>query len=135
MFIRRVTLLFSVVFLLLAVLGFLGTGVAMPQMMHGDMAGMPKVLGLFPVNVAHNGVHLLFGLWALIAARSTRSSMLFAMISGAIYLALTGIGLYVPEAFGVAPMGGYDVILHACIAFVLVACALVEAIRPAPARA
>jgi hypothetical protein len=133
MFIRRVALLFGIVFLAFTVLGFLGTGIAMPHMMHGDMESMPRVLGMFPVNVAHNGLHLIFGVWALMAARSTRASMVFAMVSGAVYLALTGIGLYVPEGFGIAPVGGWDVLLHAGIAFVLVACALLEAVRPATA--
>lgn len=134
MSIQRVALLFGIVFTALAILGFMGTGIAMPEM-HGNMDNMPLVLGLFPVNVAHNGVHILFGVWALAASRSAKASMLFAMVSGAVYLVLAGLGIYAPNGFGLVPLGGYDILLHVGIAVVLVGCALVEAVRPAPAGA
>ena len=134
MSIQRVALLFGVIFTALAILGFMGTGVGMPEM-HGNMDSMPLVLGLFPVNVAHNGVHLLFGAWALAASRNAKASMLFAMVSGAVYLVLAGLGIYAPNGFGLVPLGGYDILLHVGIAVVLVGCALMEAIRPSPAGA
>lgn len=134
MSIQRIALLFGIVFIALAILGFTGTGIGMPEM-HGNMGSMPLVLGLFPVNVAHNAVHTIFGVWALIASRTPRASMLFAMISGAVYLVLAGLGIYAPDGFGLVPLGGYDILLHVGIAVVLVGCALVEAVRPSPASA
>jgi hypothetical protein len=37
--------------------------------------GDDMLFGLFPVNAAHNVVHLLFGLWGLAASRSRRGAV------------------------------------------------------------
>lgn len=127
-FIQRSALVFGAAFIAVAMLGFAATGLTTP-MLHGDMSETTKLLGLFPVNVVHNLVHLGFGVWALLASRAPRASMLFAMASGAAYFVLAGVGLSFPNPLGVVPIGGYDVLLHLVIAAVLVSCALFEAVR------
>lgn len=126
-FIQRVALAFGAAFLLVALLGFAATGLAMPEL-HGMEHGA-KLLGLFPLNVTHNLVHLGFGIWGLVASRLARTSMFFALASGAVYFVLAGVGMSYPNPLGVVPIGGWDVVLHLVIAALLVSFALFEAVR------
>ena len=71
------------------------------------------------MNVAHNAVHLLFGIWGLVAARSAINSRRYCLLSGAIYLLLAGIGFVLPETFGLIPIGGNDITLHAVLGIAL----------------
>lgn len=104
---------FGIVFLVVAVLGFLtpgGTG------MEADPARAPHVLGLFPVNLLHNVVHLLFGLWGLAAARSWSGARSYGRAGSAIYLVLAVLGFLSPSGFGLVPLGGHDIWLHLVLA-------------------
>lgn len=80
--------------------------------MHG------RALGLFPVNILHNGVHLLFGLWGLIASRSWDAAKTYARITAVVYTLFVIMGL-VPglnTTFGLVPLHGNDVWLHVVLA-------------------
>src|SRR5206468_11890073 len=71
MALRRFALVFGIVFLILGAGGFI-PGMVSPHS-HPDVAvtsGLGLELSLFPINVLHNIVHLLFGIWGLLAARS-----------------------------------------------------------------
>jgi hypothetical protein len=75
-------------------------------------------LGLFPVNVLHNIVHILFGIWGLAAARSLDAARTYARVVAIAYAALTVLGL-IPATntvFGLVPIYGHDVWLHALLA-------------------
>ena len=77
---QRVALIFGVVFILVALGGFLtpgGTGMEA----HPDNA--PKELGLFPINLLHNIVHLLFGVWGIAASRTWGAAKTYCQVSGA----------------------------------------------------
>lgn len=113
--VKRIAMLFGVVFLLVGILGFTVPG----GMSMGDAANAPKLLGLFPVNVLHNVVHLLFGVWGLAAARSFAGAQLYCKAGGVIYLVLAVCGLVIPTTFGLIPIGGNDVWLHAALGLVL----------------
>ncbi len=106
---------FGVVFVLVALVGFLTGGMSMDA----HMATAPKVAGLFPMNLAHNAVHLLFGIWGLFAARSAVNSRRYCLLSGAVYLLLAGVGFILPETFGLIPIGGNDITLHAVLGIAL----------------
>jgi uncharacterized protein DUF4383 len=126
---QRVALVFGVVFILVAVLGFItpgGTGMA------ADMATAPKLLGLFPVNLLHNVVHLLFGAWGVLAARTWPAARTYCQIGGVIYIVLTILGFVVPTTFGLIPIGGNDIWLHALLGVVLAAVGFTAA-QPVPA--
>ena len=117
MIIRRVATLFGAVFLLVGALGFIATGVSMSSM---DMtAPAPLLLGLFPVNVIHNLVHLFFGCWGVWAGLTSGRAVAYTLASGAVYLALAVIGVLTPTLLGVVPIGGYDIVLHLLVAIVL----------------
>lgn len=114
-------LVFGIVFLLVGVLGLLepgGTG------MEADVETAPKLLGLFPVNLLHNIVHILFGLWGLAASRTWSAAKGYATAAGAIYAVLAVLGLVAPDGFGLVPLGGADVWLHAVLAAALLAVGL-----------
>jgi uncharacterized protein DUF4383 len=82
------------------------------------------LLGLFPVNVLHSVVHIAIGIWGLVAwqadhiGRRVRSPRMFARALAIIYGALAVLGL-IPAAntlFGLLPIHGHDVWLHAVTA-------------------
>ena len=109
MSIQRVAQVFGVVFILAAVAGFIAPG-GMGMESSPDAAA--KALGLFPVNLLHNIVHLVFGIWGLVAARSFSGAKSYATIGGAIYLLLAVLGFVAPDGFGLVPLGGHDIWLH-----------------------
>ena len=112
---QTVARVFGFVFLLIAALGFLASGMSM----EADPALAPRILGLFPVNAIHNAVHLLFGVWGLAASRTVSGAALFAKGAGAIYVVLAILGFIAPSTFGLIPIGGHDIWLHALIGVVL----------------
>lgn len=112
--VQRVALVFGVVFLLVGILGFLTDGGT-----HTGVEDPGLVLGLFPVNLLHNIVHLLFGVWGIVASRSWSASKSYCQIAGIIYLVLTVLGLVAPDGFGLVPLGGNDIWLHALLAVAL----------------
>ncbi len=75
-------------------------------------------LGLFPVNVLHNIVHLLFGLWGLAASRRAGAAKTYARIVAVSYGVLIVMGLVpaLSTTFGFIPLFGNDVLLHAVLA-------------------
>ena len=82
------------------------------ESMYGDAAG------LFPVNILHNLVHLLFGVWAIVAYRSLSGAKTFAKTTAIVYGLFIVMGL-VPglnTTFGLVPLFGNDVWLHVLLA-------------------
>ena len=114
-FVQKVAAVFGVVFIAVAMLGFITGGMSMDA----NMDSSTKLVGMFPVNAAHNAVHLLFGIWGLAAARSRSSARLYCLLSGAIYLVLAGLGFVIPDVFGFIPIGGNDIALHAVLGVAL----------------
>ena len=108
--VQRVAQIFGVGFLIIGIAGFFFSA-SMEEAL---------LLGLFPVNIAHNVVHLLFGLWGLAAARSFAGAKSYAQIAGMIYIVLAVLGFVAPDGFGLVPLYGNDIWLHAVIGIVLV---------------
>ena len=114
--VQRVAQIFGVVFLIVGLAGLFVPG---GTSMRHEMEGAPLLLGLFPVNLAHNLVHLLFGVWGLVAARTFGGAVAYARIGGLAYLALAVLGFFMPEIPGLMPIGGYDIWLHLALGVVL----------------
>ena len=106
---------FGVIFILVAVLGFISPGGLVMTM--EPTTGM--VLGVFPVNLLHNIVHLAFGAWGFVAARTWSGSKTFFTAGGIIYALLTVVGFLSPMGFGMVPLGGTDIWLHAVLAIAM----------------
>lgn len=120
---RNVTLIYAVAFTAVGLLGFVPTFLSPPgdgvtlvvESFHG------LLLGLFPVNLLHNIVHLLFGLWAFFAYFSGRlASRSYLRSVAVIYAVLTVAGLIpgLNTLFGLVPLHGNDIWLHALLAIV-----------------
>ena len=109
---QKVATIFGAIFVLAAFMGFFAGGFSMQASM---------LLGLFPVNLVHNLVHLVFGGWGLWAAlNSDRAARSYCQISGLIYLALAGLGAtYGDRLESFLPIHGNDIWLHALIGGVL----------------
>lgn len=112
---QKIAGVFGIIFILVAVLGFISPGGLVMAM--DPTTGM--VLGVFPVNLLHNIVHLLFGIWGLIASRTWAGSKQFFTVGGIIYAVITVVGFLSPTGFGIIPLGGADIGLHAVLAIAM----------------
>lgn len=111
-------MIFGVVFLLAGISGFFPAppppGAPPLAVEHGH--GL--ALGLFPVNTLHNAIHLLFGVLGIAAARgAVMSARGYFQIVAISYAALTVLGLIpaTQTTFGLVPIWGHDVWLHALL--------------------
>ena len=127
---RTMARVFGVVFLLVGILGFVPGITQMHDTNHeadtefdrltvtGPGHGM--LLGIFHVNVLHNLVHIAFGIWGLVAAGKYDASRVYFRGVGIAYALLAVMGLIpagnVWNTFGLVPIHGADVALHAVLA-------------------
>ena len=119
---RYFALLFGIVFLLVGIAGFI-PGMVTPPPAGPDVAvdaGFGRLMGLFPINALHNLVHIAFGIWGLVAYRSFSAARLYGRGVAVIYVLLAVMGLIpgLNTTFGLVPIYGHDVWLHALLAVV-----------------
>lgn len=113
--IQMVTMIISVVFLLVGVLGFIpGVTTDYGSMSFAGHESSAMLLGLFQVSVLHNIVHLLFGAVGLAMARSAGAARTYLIIGGLIYLVLWIYGLVVghDSTANFVPLNNADNWLH-----------------------
>ena len=109
---------FGIIYLVVGVLGFvpaLAQASGDPHVVIGTTA---YLLGLFPVNILHNAVHVVIGLAGLAMGASTRGALAYLRALAVIYALLAVLGL-IPltnTLFGLVPIGGNDIWLHAVTA-------------------
>lgn len=113
--------IYGIAFLLIGLSGFV-PGLS-PAHTHPGLtvdAGSAMAMGLFPVNLLHNLFHLAFGVWGLLAARSVGAARSYGKSVAVIYGLLTIMGLIpvTDTTFGLVPIYGNDVWLHALLAVV-----------------
>jgi hypothetical protein len=117
-------MIFGIVFLVIGAGGFIPGINVMDHSGHANDAEITVrsffgyELGMFPVNVLHNIVHLLFGVWGVLAARSLDGSRGYFRAVAIIYAVLAVMGLIdgLNTTFGLIPLYGADVALHAVLA-------------------
>lgn len=121
---KTMALLFGVVFILIGAAGFIPGLVQQPITPHeGTLTmdqGAGNLLGLFPVNMLHNIVHILFGVIGLAASRSVggaRGYFRFVFLAYAV-LAILGLIPQTHTLFGMVPLHGNDIWLHAVLALI-----------------
>ena len=115
-------------FLLTGVLGFIpGITTNFDMLSFAGHHSGAKLLGLFEVSVLHNVVHLAFGVAGLALARTFGGARRFLLGSGAIYLALTLLGLVIdhesPANF--VPVNAADNWLHLVLAIAMIVLGIV----------
>jgi hypothetical protein len=118
---RYFALIIGIVYTLVGVVGLLG-------LMLAPYAGPPLVLkaqqgmlmGLFPVNVLHNIVHLAIGLVGIASYRSYNGSRNFSRGLAILYALLAVLGLlpFTNTTFGLIPLHSHDIWLHAATALI-----------------
>lgn len=117
---RTFALILGIAFIAVGILGFVPQVVTVPAETTGPtgMAGHGLLFGLFPVNALHNLIHLAFGVWGVVVWRDFAASRLYARSVAVIYAVLAVLGL-IPATntlFGLVPLGGHDIWLHAVLA-------------------
>ncbi|HEY9515563.1 MAG TPA: DUF4383 domain-containing protein [Gemmatimonadaceae bacterium] len=123
---QRVSQIYGVVFVIVAIVGLFTSGGSMQS----DPAVAPRLFGLFPVNLLHNLFHLAWGGWGLVAAREWITAQRYLMATAVVYLILAVLGYITPSMYGLLPIGGNDIWLHIVLAVVAGAVALSD--RRAP---
>jgi hypothetical protein len=119
---RTFALIFGIIFLVVGAGGFI-PGLLQPATPDPGLTmthGFGHELGMFPVNTLHNIVHLLFGVWGILAYRSYAGARMYFRVVAVAYALLTIMGLLEPTrtTFGFIPIYGADVWLHALLALV-----------------
>jgi hypothetical protein len=117
---RYFSLVLGIIFLLVGIAGFV------PGLMHtpehaADVQvtqSFGRLMGLFPVNALHNVVHIVFGICGIAAYRSYTGARGYSKAVAIIYavLAIMGIIPVLNTTFGLIPLYGHDIWLHAVIA-------------------
>lgn len=123
MVIRGFAIVFGIVYALVGVLGLLGIGMSAPPAGAPDIAvdaGYGLLFGLFPVNLVHNLIHLAIGVWGIASYATLSAARVYARSLAVIFAVLTVMG-FIPgldTTFGLAPLFGNDIWLHALTALI-----------------
>jgi hypothetical protein len=113
--------LFGWLYVAVGILGFV-PGIVQPTPVGAPALvadiGYGYLLGLFPINVLHNLVHIGLGAWGVAAAGSWLSARMYAKSLAVLYgvLAVMGLIPLLNTTFGLIPIFGHDVWLHALTA-------------------
>jgi hypothetical protein len=120
---RNFSMVLGIIFIVVGILGFV-PGINQMHDMHDpnlmvENPGHGHLLGLFHVNVLHNLVHIVFGVLGIVMARAgkARDYCRFVAIAYGL-LAILGLipAMKIQYTFGLIPIEGNDVWLHALIA-------------------
>ncbi len=120
---RTFALIWGIAFLIIGISGFIPGLTTPPHPGHPDLAVdmyYGQALGLFPVNILHNIVHILFGVWGLLSYKSLGAAKGYAKAVAIIYAVLMVAGM-IPNLntmFGLVPLFGNDVWLHLILGLV-----------------
>ncbi len=119
---RQFALIIGIIYLAVGILGFVPGLVQPPtdappltvEAMHG------RLLGIFPINVLHNIVHLLVGAWGILGSRGLSGAIAFSRGLAIFYGALAILG-FIPATntlFCQVPIHDHEVWLHAATALI-----------------
>lgn len=113
----------GIIFLVMGISGFIPglvhSPVDDPHLMNLEVTnGYGYLLGLFPINVLHNIVHLTVGILGILASIAWDSSRLYSGVLAYFYGVLVVLGLFpaTQSTFGLIPIFGNDIWLHAVTA-------------------
>lgn len=120
---RYFALIIGIVYVLVGILGFI-PGITQPPpadaMALSVSSSYGYLFGLFPINILHNLVHLIIGVWGIVAYGRYANARLFARSITVIYAILAIMGLIpgLNTIFGLLPLFSHDIWLHALTALI-----------------
>ena len=115
---RTFSMIVGLAFITAGLLGFI-PGAHMHPAVEGPLLRVPSgygyLFGLFPVNVLHDLVHLAVGALGVLAAGREYNAIVFSRALAVFYgvLAVMGVFPVLDTMFGLIPIFGHDVWLHA----------------------
>ena len=127
--VQTVALAFGIVYLLVGILGllpFVGGTVTQTD---------SNLLGLVPINLLHNIVHLVIGIAGIAAAASLARSRQFCQIFGVVLILIGLVGIVVNNPLNLIPIGGFDIVIHLATGGLLSYFGFVASARTRPAVA
>jgi hypothetical protein len=107
---RLVALILGTAYLLVGIVAF----ILLP-------GGEGDLLGIFPVNVLHNLVHIVLGMALLYGATAVPAAILMSRVVGGVLIVVGLLGIPFPDGFGLLPLGGPDIVLHLVTGAILLA--------------
>jgi len=122
--IQKAAAVVGAVFVLVGIAGFIpGLTHSVEHLQGAGTDSEALLLGVFQVSILHNLVHLAFGVWGLVAAKTMRASRSFLLIGGIIYLVLWLYGLFAVgnEQLNFVPLNNADNWLHLVLAAGMIA--------------
>ncbi len=113
----------GIIYVLIGILGFIPPLIQPTTSSSGAMAGMPDsglLFGLFPINLLHTLVHLIVGIWGVLAYSRYGAARTFARVMTIVFAILTIMGLIpgLDTVFGLVSLYGWDVLLHGLTAVI-----------------
>jgi len=132
--VQSLTLIFGIVFLALAILGFIpGLTTHYGDMSFAGDDSSSELLGVFQVSIFHNIVHLLFGVAGLSLAKTWEGSRNYLIGGGVFYLLLWLLGL--ANGADWIPANTADDWLHLALGVTMIVGGILTTRRGAPAPA
>ena len=122
--VQSVAMLVSMVFILVAILGFIpGITTNFDDITFAGNDSGAELLGIFQVSILHNIVHGLFGIVGLFLARTIDGARTFLIGGGIIYVALFLYGIVVGSDSGAnfVPVNDADDVLHLLLGIGMIA--------------
>lgn len=118
---RYFALISGIIYILLGLFGFIPGMVATPGTGGPEVvfkAGYGYLLEAFPINFLHNIVHIAVGIWGLVSYRNYIRARTYGRGLAIFYgvLAIMGLLPYFNTVFGLIPIFGNNVWLHAITA-------------------
>lgn len=115
---RTVAAILGVIYVLVGVVGFLPDPLVQAS---SAASATGALLGVFPINLLHNVVHLVIGASLLYASMATATAIMVSRVIGGVYIVVGLLGLVSSNGFGLLPLGGADIFLHLGTGAVLLA--------------
>lgn len=121
--VRYFALISGIIYIVIGIAGFIPGMVATPGTGGPDVVvneGYGYLLSTFPVNLLHNLVHLAIGIWGVVSYRTYLRSRTYSRGLAIFYGVLAIMGLFpvLNTVFGLIPIFGSDVWLHAITAII-----------------
>lgn len=120
---RYFALISGILYIIIGLAGFVPGMVATPGTGGPEVVldtGYGYLLGTFPVNILHNIVHIAVGIWGLIAYRTYIGARNYGRGLAIFYGVLAIMGLFpvLNTTFGLIPIFGNNIWLHALTALI-----------------